>query len=72
MGEREGRDGWVACVLGVESLEADEAVRTFRTGGLTNKSLRGTDYWAALGPIVASGVKVRKRGFVTSMLAEIS
>jgi len=29
-------------------------------------------YSAPLGPIVASGVKVRKRGFVTSMLAEIS
>jgi len=29
-------------------------------------------YSAPLGPIVASGVKVRKRGFETSMLAEIS
>jgi len=31
MGEREGRDGWVACVLGVESLEADEVLGGIRS-----------------------------------------
>lgn len=33
---------------------------------------RKTDYWVALGPIEASGVKVRNRGFDTSTLSVIS